>query len=87
MEFHNSDSYKKSPPTQTSKLPGFRTRVRHLFVYDHPLLQKIDHSNMLISFTPPKTALFYNLIPYLIRFFPNSGASSFLVSNATEENQ
>jgi hypothetical protein len=46
-----------------------------------------NHSNLLISFTPPKTTLFYNLIPYSIRFFPNSGASSFLVSNATEENQ
>jgi len=46
-----------------------------------------DHSNLLISSTPPKIALFYNLIPYSIRFFPNSGASSFLVSNAAEENQ
>jgi len=46
-----------------------------------------DHSNLLISCISFQTALSYNLIPYSIRFFPNSGASSFLVANATEENQ
>ncbi len=46
-----------------------------------------DHSNLLISCTSSQTALFYHLIPYSIQFFPNSGASSFLVTNAAEENQ
>jgi hypothetical protein len=40
MEFHNSDSHKKSPPTQMSKLLEHRTKVWHLSVYDHALLRK-----------------------------------------------
>jgi hypothetical protein len=87
IEFHNSELHKKSPPTQASNLPEHQTKAWDLSVHYHTLLQKQSTQNLLISLTPPKTVVFYNFIPYLIRFFSNAGASFLLVTNAAEENQ